>query len=218
MLSPGFVLAATAATRTENKKKANNKHVLILLLLYRRNVSFSFFYIWGGLFYFLHACPTLGACRCIDSSPFVTAAGWIRWNSAYYTRRYIYRCDCVLVTVFIIHVIQTWRAVSMELILDSKSWIHQSAQPWCIESDNMRLLRCIILSLVCLYDYLYNEIQPYIQGDRRTGRTRLLYKEVDHLTTQHTTQTATKQKGIKGKACQWNRRKTSPLTAGLPIV
>jgi hypothetical protein len=45
MLSPGFVLAATAATRTENKKKANNKHVLILLLLYRRNVSFSFFYI-----------------------------------------------------------------------------------------------------------------------------------------------------------------------------
>lgn len=79
----------------------------------------------------------------------------------------------------------------------------------------MRLLRCIILSLVCLYDYLYNEIQPYIQGDRRTGRTRLLYNEVDHLTT-HTTQTATKQKGIKGKACQWNRRKTSPLTAGLP--
>jgi hypothetical protein len=70
----------------------------------------------------------------------------------------------------------------------------------------------------CCDDYLYNEIQPYIQGDRRTGRTRLLYKEVDHLTTQHTTQTATKQKGIKGKACQWNRRKTSPLTAGLPIV
>ncbi len=66
---------------------------------------------------------------------------------------------------------------------------------------------CLLVYILVVYVYLYNEIQPRIQGTEALAERG--YKEVDHL--QH--KTATKQKGIKGKACQWNRRKTSPLTA-----